>query len=63
VALVELVEEDRADALQRRVVLHHARQDALGDHLDAGGRARHPVLEADPVADGVADVGRRTARP
>ena len=55
VALVELVEQQGADALQLRVVLDHPGQDAFGDHLDPGAR-RHPVLEADPVADRLADL-------
>ena len=54
VALVEFVEQQRADAFQQRVVLQHAGEDALGDHLDAGARG-NLVLEADAVADGLAD--------
>ncbi len=54
VALVELVEQQRADAVQQRVVLQHAGEDAFGDDLDAGTRG-DPVLEADAVADGLAD--------
>ena len=53
VALVEFVEQDRADLFQHRVVLQHAGQDAFGDHLDARAR-RNLVLEADAVADGAA---------
>ena len=54
-ALVELVEQQRADAFQRRVVLDHAGEDAFGDDFDPR-RRRHLVLEADAVADGVADL-------
>ena len=39
VSLVELVEDHRRHALERGVVLHHAREDAFGDDLDAGARA------------------------
>ena len=34
-ALVELVEDDQADAVERGIVLDQPRQDALGHHLDA----------------------------
>ncbi len=53
VAFVEFVEQQRADAVEHRVVLEHPGQDALGDHLDAGARG-HLVLEADAVAHGLA---------
>jgi hypothetical protein len=43
VALVELVEHDHADRLQERIVLEHAQQDALGDHLDSRGRSDAPI--------------------
>ena len=52
-AFVEFVEQDRRHALERRVVLDHAGEDAFGDHFDAGAR-RHLRFEADAVADGVA---------
>jgi len=55
VAFVELVEQDRADAGQLRVVLDQPREDAFGDHLDAGG-GTDPGFEADVVADGPADL-------
>ncbi len=51
---VEFVEEQRAHAFQHRVVLQHAGQDALGDHLDPRARGGL-VLEADAVAHGLAD--------
>jgi len=35
-ALVELVEDQEADALERRVLLAHPGEDALGDHFDPG---------------------------
>jgi hypothetical protein len=54
VALVEFVEQDRADALEQRIVLQHAGEDALGHDFDAGFR-RDLVLEADAVTHGLAD--------
>ena len=39
-ALVEFVEQHRRDALERRIVEDQPREDALGDDLDAGARAR-----------------------
>ena len=36
-ALVEFVEQDRADTGQFRIVLQQAGKDALGDHFDARG--------------------------
>jgi hypothetical protein len=35
-ALVEFVEQHRPDALQRGILEDHAREDAFGDHFDAG---------------------------
>jgi hypothetical protein len=52
-ALVELVEDHRADPLQRRVRLEHPGEDALGDHLDAGVRP-HPRVHPHTVAGGAA---------
>ena len=52
--LVEFVEQDGADAVEHRVVLQHAGQDAFGDHFDARLR-RHFRFETDAVADGGAD--------
>ena len=63
-ALVEFVEQQRSDAVERRVVQHHAGEHALGHHLDAG-RPRHLRAEAHAVADGLTDLlpqGRRHAR-
>ena len=54
-ALVEFVEQDRADAGELRIVLDHARQDAFGDDFDAR-RRRDAAFEADAVADRRADV-------
>ncbi len=54
VALVELVEQDRAHAFQQRVVLQHAGEDALGDDLDAGVRP-DLVLETDAITHRLAD--------
>lgn len=54
-ALVEFVEDQQADAFQRRIILQATGQDALGDHLDAGIRADLAV-EADPVAHSFADL-------
>ena len=53
-ALVEFVEQHRRDALERGIVEHHAREHALGHHLDAG-LARHLRAEAHAIADGLAD--------
>ncbi len=36
--LVELIEQQRRDAIERRVVQHHAGENAFGNHLDAGLR-------------------------
>ena len=53
-ALVELVEDHQADALERRVGLQHAGQYALGD--DRQPRiAGHPGLEPAAIANGLAD--------
>ena len=49
--LVELVEDDHAGGLERRIGLQHASENALGEHLDAGGGAYHAVAP-DAVADG-----------
>ena len=51
---VELVEQQRANAIQRRIVLQHPRQDALRDDFDPGPRG-HLVVETDAIADGLAD--------
>ena len=61
VALVDLVEDDRADAGQRRVVLQSACQHALGQHLDAGVGADVPLV-ARLVADEGPDRGARRRR-
>ena len=53
-ALVEFVEQHRADALQHRVVEHEPRENALGDDLDAG-LARNFRAKAHPQADRLAD--------
>ncbi|MDT4824390.1 hypothetical protein FQZ97_576370 [compost metagenome] len=52
---MEFVEDHQADAVQRRVVLQAAGEDALGDHLDARPRADLAV-QADAVADRFADL-------
>ena len=52
-SLVELVEHEDADAVERRVALKPARQHALGDDLDARGAANAP-LSAHAVADRLA---------
>jgi hypothetical protein len=54
VALVELVEDDDADVLQRRVGVELAGEQALGDEAQAG-RGGGGGLEADLVADAAAD--------
>ena len=53
-ALVELVEDDRADVLQERIGLEHLDEDALGDDQQAGRRSG-PAVEAHVVADLAAD--------
>ena len=63
-ALVEFVEQQRRDAVERRIVEHHAGEHALGHDLDAG-RPRHLRAEAHAVADGLPDLlpkRRRHAR-
>ena len=50
---MEFVEDDEADAVQRRIVEDHAGEDALGDHLDSR-RGRDLGLHADAEADGLA---------
>jgi hypothetical protein len=52
-ALVELVEEDRRDPVERRIVEDHAREHALGDDLDAGAAA-DPRPEAHAQSNRVA---------
>ena len=54
-ALVELVEDHQADAIQRRVPLQLAGEDALGDHLDPRARP-HAGVEAHAIAHRVARV-------
>ena len=49
-ALVELVEQHGRHALERWVRLQHAREHALGDHLDAGVRT-DPCVEPHAMAD------------
>ena len=56
VALVELVEDERRDAAQLRVLDHLPQQDAFGDEADAGVGAGD-VLEANLVADLAAELG------
>ncbi|HEX2596981.1 MAG TPA: DEAD/DEAH box helicase, partial [Luteimonas sp.] len=48
------VEQHGAHPLQRRIVLQHAGEDAFGDDFDPGARG-HLGLEADAIADGLAD--------
>ena len=47
---MELVEQHCADPVEPRIVLDHAGEDALGDHLDAGLR-RHLGVHPHPIAD------------
>ena len=54
-ALVELVEEDGANAGQRGIVEDEARENALGDHFDARFRS-DARIEAGADADGFADL-------
>ena len=53
-ALVEFVEDDEPDPLERRIVLQQARQHAFGDDLDARPRTDTRV-EAHAIADRFAD--------
>ena len=52
--LVEFVEDDQAVAFEGWILLHHARQHALGDDLDAG-RFADLRVQARAVTDGPAD--------
>ena len=61
---MKLVEHDRADALQRRIVEDHAGEHAPGHDLDpraSGDEALEPDAKADRLADALAQ-GRRHAR-
>ena len=60
VTLVELVEHHARDALERGVALQHARENALGHHLDAGGGADAGL---EPGAESDASARRLTERP
>ena len=53
-ALVRLVDDDRVVGTQQRIALRLGEQDAVGHQLDAGA-GREPVLEADLVADDLAE--------
>ncbi len=61
-ALVELVEEDRADAGQRGIGEHLAEQHAFGDEADAGARG-DDLIEPNLVADFLARASRRAPAP
>ena len=64
-ALVELVEQDRADSLQTRIIEDHPREDALGDHLDArpgADAAFHPDAVADRLPGLLAQHLRHASR-
>ena len=64
-ALVHLVQDDRGDAVQRRIGLQPADQQPLGDHLDARRRRYRgvqPGAEADRAADWLADAAMPCAR-
>ena len=52
---MELVEDQQADALQRRILLQTPGEDAFGDHFNAR-RGAHFTVEADAVTDGLADL-------
>ncbi|MNE15137.1 hypothetical protein D3C80_1080380 [compost metagenome] len=52
-AFMELVEQDRADALQRRVVQNHPGEDPFRDHFDSGPGA-DPALKPRAIADRLA---------
>ena len=52
---MEFVEDQQAHAIQRRVVLQAAGEDAFGDHLDTRSGADFAV-QPNAVADGFADL-------
>ena len=54
--LVNLVEDDRTDVVERGIGLHPARQDPLRDQRDAS-LLRRPIVEAHLIADLRADLG------
>ncbi len=54
-ALMEFVEQDRADPAQFRIVLDQPREDTFGDYLDPR-RCTYLRLEADAIANGAADL-------
>ena len=53
-ALVQLVEDHAADAVERRIVLQHPQEEAVGHDLDARARA-HLAVEPHAIAHGFAD--------
>ena len=64
-AFVEFVEQHGRHAFQRRVLLQHARQDALGDHLEPRARADarvQPHAVAHRFADALAQRLRHALR-
>src|SRR6187401_2453002 len=64
-ALVKLVEDHEAVPVERGVLLHHARQHALGDDLDARGTADlcvEPGAVANGATDGLATEMRHAMR-
>ncbi len=64
-ALVELVEQHRADAGKLGIIEDHAREHALGDDLDARLRPRfrdHPRAQSDAFADALATRSAPCAR-
>ena len=61
---MELIEQDRGDAVQRRIVQDHAGEHTLGHHLNPGGGRDlrlHPHPKTNPVPDRLAQ-GRGHAR-
>ena len=64
-ALVQLVEDHAADALERRIVLQHAQEQAVGHDLDARARADlavEPHAIAHRLADRLAERRRHAPR-
>ena len=61
-ALVKLVEDEKADAVERRIALQAAREHAFGDDLDARARADARVA-THAIADRLANALRRAAGP
>ena len=51
---MKFVEDHQTNTLQRRIILQATGKNALGDHLDAGGRP-HLAVQPNAVADRLAN--------